>query len=56
VKIVYSRADQYNGELAISSFKLNTGELDKLTATPLTIAGKEFTFEKLIGDDLKGFW
>jgi len=56
LKIVYSRADQYNGELAISSYKLNTTQLDEMTKTPVTITGHEFTFEKLVGEELKAFW
>lgn len=56
IKIVYSRADQFNGELAISSYRLNTAELDTLCGAPVSIQGKDFTFEKLTGEDLKAFW
>lgn len=36
LKIVYSRADPLEGDLAFSSHKLNAAELDKLTETTLT--------------------
>jgi len=31
IKIVYSRADQFEGDLAFSSHRVNTTELDRLT-------------------------
>ncbi len=37
LKIVYSRADQFEGDLAFSSHKLNTTELDKLAAATVKI-------------------
>jgi hypothetical protein len=37
LKIVYSRADPHEGDLALSSHRLNNVELDKLTSTTLKI-------------------
>jgi len=37
LKIVYSRADPQEGDLAFSSHRLNNAELDKLTSTTLKI-------------------
>lgn len=37
LKIVYSRADPQEGDLAFSSHRLNSAELDKLTTTTLKI-------------------
>jgi len=56
LKIVYSRADQFQGDLAISSHKLKQSNLDKLTAAKLKIQQREFTFTKTAGEELKDFW
>lgn len=37
LKIVYSRADQFEGDLAISSHRLNNSELEKLSNATLQI-------------------
>lgn len=56
LKITYSRADQYMGELAFSSHKLPTKELETLTKTVLKIKDKDFKFTQLAGEELKAFW
>lgn len=56
VKIVYSRADYYMGDIAISSHKLKQPTLEKLLASKVKVQGKEFTFTKTTGEDLKDFW
>ncbi len=37
LKIVYSRADQFEGDLAVSSHKLKQPNLDKLTSASLKV-------------------
>jgi len=37
LKIVYSRADQFEGDLAISSFKCIPANVDKLTSSTLKV-------------------
>lgn len=37
LKIVYSRADQFQGDLAISSHKLKQGQLEKLVSTQIKV-------------------
>ena len=56
LKIVYSRADQFEGDLAVSSHRANNAELEKLGQATLTIQGREFTFSKTAGEELKSFW
>ena len=56
LKIVYSRADQFQGDLAISSHKLRPVLLDKLTAAPLKVQQKAFVFTRTSGEELKDFW
>lgn len=56
LKIIYSRADQYEGDLALSAHRLNSAELDKLTEATLTIQSRPFTFTKTQGEELKSFW
>lgn len=56
LKIVYSRADQFMGDLALSSHRINNAELEKLNNAKITIQGREFTFEKTLGEELKQFW
>lgn len=56
LKIVYSRADQFQGDLAISSHKLKQANLEKLTSSSLKIQDRQFTFEKTTGEELKEFW
>jgi Protein of unknown function (DUF3223)/La domain len=56
LKITYSRADPFEGDLAISTFRLNQEELDKLNNATLRIQDRDFTFSKTLGEDLKSFW
>lgn len=56
LKIVYSRADQFEGDLAISSHKFKQVNLDKLTASKLKIQERDFEFTKTTGEELKEFW
>ena len=37
VKIVYSRADQFEGDLALSTHKMKNAEVDKLVAATVKI-------------------
>jgi La domain len=56
LKIVYSRADQHEGDLAISSHRLNSAELDKLSQATLKVQDRDFSFSKTTGEELKTFW
>jgi hypothetical protein len=56
LKIVYSRADPHEGDLALSSHKINSAELEKLSKATIKIQEHDFTFSKTIGEDLKSFW
>lgn len=56
LKIVYSRADQFEGDLAISSFKCQPVNVDKLTASTLKVQDRNFAFSKTQGEELKEFW
>jgi hypothetical protein len=56
LKITYSRADQFEGDLALSSHRLFKPELDKLGETTLTIQSRPFTFSQTQGEELKTFW
>jgi len=57
LKVVYSRADKYDGHLAISSFKLNKYQYSKLIELKdELIGGKKFTFSEVKDEDLKDFW
>jgi hypothetical protein len=57
LKVVYSRADKYDGHLAISSFRLNKLQYSKLIELKdELIGGKMFTFSEVKDEDLKDFW
>jgi hypothetical protein len=56
LKIPYSRADPYEGDLAISSHRLNNEQLEELGKAKITIGGREFEFERTQGEELKSFW
>jgi hypothetical protein len=57
LKVVYSRADKYDGHLAISSFRLNKLQYSKLIELKdELIGGKKFTFSEVKDEDLKDFW
>jgi len=56
LKVVYSRADKYEGHIAISKHKVNKTSLAELTALKdKEIGTKKFTFAKCEGEELKEF-
>jgi hypothetical protein len=56
LKLVYSRADPQEGDLAFSQLRLKKELIDELTSTKLTIQDKSFTFKATEGEELKEFW
>ena len=57
LKVVYSRADKYEGDLAISSSKLNKEQYEALkNLKDVEMGEKKFTFSETEGEDLKEFW
>lgn len=57
LKVVYSRADKYEGQIAISSYRVNKEQYGKLsTLNDIEVGGKKFTFSELAGEELKEFW
>ena len=57
LKCVYSRADKYEGDLAISSYKLNKSQFSDLCKLKdEKIGDKKFSFQETKGEDLKDFW
>lgn len=57
LKTVYSRADKYEGDLAISSHKLNKAQFAELSnLKDCDIGGKKFNFSETKGEELKDFW
>lgn len=57
LKVVYSRADKYEGQLAISSYKYDKEQFEKLTSlVDQEINGKKFAFKELKDDELSEFW
>jgi hypothetical protein len=57
LKVVYTRADKYEGDIAISSNKLNKPQYEQLsTLKGADIDGKTFDFAETGGEELKDFW
>ena len=57
LKVVYSRADKYEGDLAISQHKLCKEQFDKIASLKDQLVGdKKFTFTLTEGEELKEFW
>lgn len=57
VKVVYSRGDKYDGHIAISSYRFNKTQYEKLAVTKQADIGtKKFDFTELEGEELKDFW
>lgn len=56
LKLVYSRADPHEGDLAFSNLRLKKDLIEVLTTEALTIQGKEFKFQETAGEPLKDFW
>jgi len=56
IKVVYSRADKYEGDIAISKFKTNKAQLQELIdLKDKDIGGKKFSFSLTLGEELKEF-
>lgn len=56
MKVVYSRADKYEGQIAISSYRLDKTQFDDLIALEANIGAYKFTFEILKDEPLNEFW
>lgn len=56
LKLVYSRADPHEGDLAFSQLRLKQELIKELTSGKLTIQDKQFGFTVTEGEDLKKFW
>ena len=57
IKVVYSRADKYEGDIAVSSFKLDKEQFEKLSIWKNALVGtKKFDFSESTGEVLKEFW
>ena len=57
LKNVYTRADKYEGDLAISSHKYNPAQFAELLALKdYELGGKKFAFTKTEGEELNDFW
>lgn len=56
LKVVYSRADKFEGQLAISSHRLDQTQFDDLLKLETDISGHKFTFELLKDEPLNEFW
>jgi hypothetical protein len=57
IKVVYSRADQYEGQIAISSYRVDKAQFETLIALKgEEVGGKKFDFSALKGEPLKDFW
>jgi len=57
LKNVYTRADKYEGDVAISSYKYNKKQFDELCAIKdYKIGDKKFSFTKTEGEALNEFW
>ena len=57
LKVVYPRADKYEGDLSISSCRMNKKQFEGLAALKgEEIEGKKFDFAETKGEELKEFW
>jgi hypothetical protein len=57
IKVVYSRADKYEGDLAISRYRLNKAQYAELsTLKDQLIGNKRFSFKETEGEELNEFW
>lgn len=57
LKNVYTRADKYEGDIAISSFKYNKKQFDELVSIKdYKIGDKKFSFSQTEGEALNEFW
>jgi len=54
---VYTRADKYEGDIAISSYKLNKPQFEQLAELKdVDVDGKKYSFSQTQGEELKEFW
>lgn len=57
LKCVYTRADKYEGDIAISSYRLNKPQFAELASLKdVDVDGKKFTLSETKGEELKEFW
>ena len=56
LKLVYSRADPKEGQLALSQLRIKEDLIESLLKTQLQIQDKMFSFKKLEDEELKEFW
>lgn len=57
LKRIYSRADKYSGDIAVSSHEYSKEQFKQLTNLKNVVIGeKKFTFTKTEGQQLKDFW
>ena len=56
LKLVYSRADPQEGDLAFSQLRIKQDLIKELTGNKMTIQEKPFSFNVTEGEELKDFW
>lgn len=57
LKNVYTRADKYEGDFAISSHRYNKKQFEELLDTKdYKVGEKKFNFTKTEGEELNDFW
>jgi hypothetical protein len=57
LKVVYTRADKYEGDIALSSYRLNKEQFAEVAALKdIDIDGKKFSLSETKGEELKDFW
>ena len=57
IKVVYSRADKYEGDIAISQHRMHQEQYKQLSVMKnVKIGTKNFDFEETTGEELKDFW
>ena len=57
LKVVYTRADKYEGDIAISSYRLNKEQFAELASLKdVDVEGKMFSLSETKGEVLKDFW
>lgn len=56
LKLIYSRADKHEGDLAFSKFRLKEDVLDDFLKTTVLVSGRKYTFTRTTGEALKEFW
>ena len=57
LKNVYTRADKYEGDIAVSSYRYSKDQFEELIKLKDVMIGeKKFTFTKTEGEELNDFW